>query len=191
MTQFSLFGAAVAEPTLDDLDGVLLAGGHWARSAAGARLSVVVAERWRADALAAAFAARGVGCPDTVVSATGGFAARTAFHADLVDAAARWTRGANEGPPASLVLTPGGLRLWVIAAGQPDDVGYLLASADPDDAVHLAGGAQLARLGLAAVSISSRGAPGWRVTSVKRIRRLVELLGEAPPGAGQTWPRAR
>ena len=43
--------------------------------------------------------------------------------------------------------------------------------------VHLAGGAQLARLGLAAVSIGVRGGPGWRVTSVKRIRRLAELLG--------------
>ncbi|MFN2518875.1 MAG: hypothetical protein ABR604_07515 [Jatrophihabitantaceae bacterium] len=191
MTQFSLFGAAVAEPTLEDLEGVLLAGGHWARSAAGARLSVVVPDRWRADALAAAFAVRGVGCPDAVVGTTGGHAARTAFHADLADPAARWARGASEGPPAGVVLTPGGLRLWVIAAGRPDDVGYLLATAEPDDAVHLAAGAQLSRLGLAAVSISSRGRRGWRVTSVKRIRRLVELLGDPPPGADQAWPQAR
>ena len=49
MTQFSLFGAAVAEPCVDDLDGVLLAGGHWVRSGTGARLSVVVADRWRAS----------------------------------------------------------------------------------------------------------------------------------------------
>ena len=41
--QFSLFGAAAAQPTLDDLDGVLLAGGHWVRSGDGARLSIVVA----------------------------------------------------------------------------------------------------------------------------------------------------
>jgi hypothetical protein len=189
MTQFSLFGAAVAEPTLDDLDGVLLGGGHWARNAVGARLSVVVADRWRADALAAAFALRGVGGPDAVVASTGSFAARTAFHADLVARAARWTRGANEGPPTDFALTPGGLRLWAIAAGHPDDVGYLLATAEPGDAVHLAGGAQLSRLGVAAVSISARGRPGWRVTSIRRIRRLVELLGEAPPGAEASWPR--
>jgi len=191
MTQFSLFGAAVAEPSIDDVEGVLLGGGHWVRSAAGARLSVVVADRWRADALAAAFAARGVGGPDAILEAEGGFAARTAFHLDLVDAAARWTRGASEGPPPDFVLTPGGLRLWTIAAGHPDDVGYLLASAEPDDPVHLAGGAQLSRLGLAAVSISSRGGCGWRVTSVKRIRRLVELLGEAPAGAEGAWPLTR
>jgi hypothetical protein len=191
MTQFSLFGAAVAEPTLDDLDGVLLGGGHWARTVAGARLSVVVADRWRAEALAAAFAARAVHCPDAVIQAEGGFAARTAFHADLVISAARWTRGANEGPPVAFVLTPGGLRLWAIAAGRPDGVGYLLGTAEPDDAVHLSGGAQLSRLGVAAVSMSGHGEPGWRVTSLKRIRRLIELLGEPPPGAEETWPRAR
>jgi hypothetical protein len=189
MTQFSLFGAAVAEPTLDDLDGVLLGGGHWARTVAGARLSVVVADSWRADALAAAFAVRAVDCSDAVVVAEGGFAARTAFHADLVISAARWTRGANEGPPVDFVLTPGGLRLWAIAAGRPDDVGYLLGTAEPDNALHRAGGAQLSRLGVAAVSMSGRSEPGWRVTSLKRIRRLVELLGEPPAGAGETWPR--
>ena len=191
MTQFSLFGAAVAEPTLDDLDGVLLGGGHWARTATGARLSVVVAQRWRADALADAFAVRGVDGPDAVIDAEGGFASRTAFHAVLVNAAARWTRGANVAPPAGFVLSPGGLRLWAIAAGRPDEVGYLLGTAEPDDALHLAGGAQLSRLGLAAVSISGRGEPGWRVTSLKRIRRLVELLGEPPPGGTEAWPRAR
>ena len=51
MSQFSLFGAAAAEPSLDDLDGVLLAGGRWVRSAGTARLSVVVDAPWRADAL--------------------------------------------------------------------------------------------------------------------------------------------
>ncbi len=191
MTQFSLFGAAVAEPVLDDLGGVLLGGGHWVRSPSGARLSVVVADRWRADALAAAYAARGVSGPDAVIAAEGGFAARTGFSPDLVAVAGQWTRGAIEGPPPGFVLTPGGLRLWAITAGHPDEVGYLLATAEPDDAVHLAGGAQLSRLGLAAVSISARGGPGWRITSLKRIRRLVELLGEAPAGAEQMWPLAR
>ena len=141
MTQFSLFGAAVAEPCLDDLDGVLLAGGHWVRSPASlrsaatvqaadvrpadrnaegsARLSVVVAQRWRAEALAEAFDARGVGCHDAIVVADGGHCVRTAFHADLDPLANRWTRGATEGPPAGFSLTPGGLRLWAIADRTP------------------------------------------------------------------------
>jgi hypothetical protein len=189
--QFSLFGAAAAEPSLDDLDGVLLAGGHWVRSSAGARLSVVVADRWRADALAGEFTVRGIGATDAIVDAEGGYGVRTAFEPGLVQAAERWTRGANQGPPSGFVLSPGGLRLWAITAGRRDDVGYLLGTADSDDAVHLAGGAQLSRLGLAAVSIAMRGGPGWRVTSLKRIRRLVELLGEAPQSGADAWPLPR
>jgi hypothetical protein len=189
--QFSLFGAAAAEPSLDDLEGVLLAGGHWVRSADGARLSVIVADRWRADALAEAFITLGVDGHDVVVRAEGGFAVRTAFHPSLIDLAARWTRGALEGPPPDLVLSPGGLRLWASAAGSRDEVGYLLATAAADDAMHLAGGAQLSRMGLAAVSVGLRGGPGWRVTSVKRIRRLSELLGEPPAGGESAWPTVR
>lgn len=220
MTQFSLFGAAVSEPELADLDGVLLAGGHWVRSGQSARLSVVVADPWRAAALAREFGVRGVaaapeapgvpGAPEAsvatsatsatpgvfpppagVATAAGAFAVRTAFTAELTPLATRWTRGANEAPPPDLVLTPGGLRLWVVANGRREDAGYLLATAEPDDATHLAAGAQLSRLGLAAVSISNRARPGWRVTSARRIRRLVELLGPPPLGAGRDWPTVR
>lgn len=193
MTQFSLFGAAVAEPLLDDLGGVLLAGGHWVRSAGTARLSIVVADRWRADALAAEFAVRGVAAPDedATVPAEGGWGVRTAFTVELEPHAAAWTRGANEGPPAGFELAAAGLRLWAIAVGRADEAGFLLATAEPDDAVHRAGGAQLSRLGVAAASVAQRGGPGWRVTSLKRVRRLVELVGAAPVGAGNNWPRAR
>ncbi len=196
MTQFSLFGAAAAEPSLDDLDGVLLAGGQWVRSPSAARLSVVVADRWRGEALAAEFAARGLAANQAAeetaenvgLAATGGFAARTGFCPELMPAATRWIRGANQGPPTDLRLTAGGLRLWAIASGHVDQAGYLLATARSDDVVHLAAGAQLSRLGLAAVSVSARGGPGWRVTSVKRLRRLAELLGAAPDGAAADWP---
>ena len=193
MTQFSLFGAEVAEPGLDDLGGVLLAGGHWVRSGESARLSVVVADRWRADALADELAVRGVATPDEDVigPAEGGLGVRTVFAADLEPHAAAWTRGANEGPPPGFELTPAGLRLWTIAVGRLDEAGYLLATAEPDDAVHRAGGAQLSRMGVAAVSITQRGGPGWRGTSLKRVRRLAELVGAAPDGAGNNWPQVR
>lgn len=188
MTQFSLFGAAAADPGRADLDGLLVAGGQWVRSPAGARLSVVVADRWRADALAADFGARGVGGGDAVIATHGGFAARTAFSPDLEADAARWTRGAGQGLPAGFELGPGGLRLWAIAAGRSDGVGYLLTTAEPDDPIHRAAGAQLARLGVAAVSLAQRGGPGWRVTSARRLRRLAELLGPAPEGGAADWP---
>jgi hypothetical protein len=188
VTQFSLFGAAAVEPTRADLDGVLLAGGQWLRSPAGARLSIVVADRWRADALAAAFGARGVGEGEAVVVAQGGFAARTARSPLLDPDAARWVRGASQGLPAGFELGSGGLLLWAIAAGQPDLGGYLLGTAEPDGPVHRAAGAQLARLGVAAVSLGQRGGPGWRVTSARRLRRLAELLGPAPDGGAAAWP---
>ncbi len=198
MTQFSLFGAAAADPALDDLGGLLLAGGHWVRGPAargrGARLSIVVADRWRADALAAEFALRGVGADaaeEPVVAAEGGFGVRTGFAPVLEPLAANWTRGANEGPPDGFLLTAHGLRLWVIAAGRREEAGFLLGTAEPDDRIHRTGGAQLSRLGVAAVSIAQRGGPGWRVTSLKRSRRLAELVGEPPAGAGDDWPALR
>jgi hypothetical protein len=186
--QFSLFGAEVAEPGLADLDGVLLAGGHWVRSGPTARLSIVVADPWRAQALTAGFAERGVDDQQGIRDAEFGYAVRTEFSTELVSHAARWTRGANEGPPPGFVLSAGGLRLWAIASGRMDQAGYVLATAEADDAVHQAAGAQLARLGLAAVSLASRGGPGWRITSARRLRRLAELVGSPPDGAGPDWP---
>jgi hypothetical protein len=186
--QFSLFGAAAAAPSVDDLDGILMAGGQWVRHGSTARLSVVVTDLWRAAALTAALAERGVADQQGPRDAEFGYAVRTEFTGRLLDHAVRWTRGAHQGPPPGFVLTPGGLRLWAIAAGRLDAAGYVLATAEPGDAVHQVAGAQLARLGLAAVSLSSRGRPGWRITSAKRLRRLAELLGERPDGAEGAWP---
>ncbi len=188
--QFSLFGAALAMPSLDDLAGVILAGGDWVRTEAGepgrARLSVVVEAPWRVEAIAAAFTELGLG--SSVAAAENGTGVRTDFSARLVDEAARWTRGAAVHAPAGLALTPRGLRLWAIAAGRPEPSGYLLGTADPEHELHRYGGSQLAALGLAATSITVRTEPGWRISSVKRLRRLAELLADAPPGAGRDWP---
>src|SRR5947208_1949952 len=74
------------------------------------------------------------------------------------------------------------------AASPGDDVGYWLATSEPADQIHRVAGAQLARLGVAAVSLAQRGGPGWRVTSARRLRRLVELLGTPPPGGEPDWP---
>ena len=62
-----------------------------------------------------------------MVAAEDGLAVRTAFSPQLTPAAMRWTRGASAGPPQDFALSPGGLRLWAIAAGHRDDVGFLLA----------------------------------------------------------------
>jgi hypothetical protein len=188
MSQFSLFGAEAAQPSVEDVDGVMLAGGQWVRGSGTARLSVLVADRWRADALAVEFAQRAPADPDAVVAANEGYSVRTGFSADLGTQAARWLHGAREEPPPGLSLTPGGLRLWTIVTGRPDGSGYLLGTARADPAVHLAAGAQLARLGLAAVAIGGRGASGWRITSARRLRRFTEIVGAAPDCAGPDWP---
>lgn len=194
--QFSLFGAAVAEPTRADLDGLLLAGGHWVRATTDgterARLSVLVDELWRANALETEFEIRSL--PAEHLGADGGSsdgglrAVRTGFRTDLVASAARWTRGARTAPPTDLALSAGGLRLWAIASGHRDDAGYLLGTGPTDNPVYRSAGSQLARHGLAAVGVGERGRPGWRITGIKRLRRFAELIGEPPPDSAPHWP---
>jgi hypothetical protein len=188
--QFSLFGAEAADPLVEDLDGVLFAGGDWVRADGGsaARLSVLVADEWRAEALRSEFADRGLDS-DTAAAPGDLIAVRTEVTARLVPHAQRWTRGAALRPPADLALTASGLRLWAIAAGRAEEAGFLLRMADPDGELHRMAGAQLARLGVTAVEIGSRVRTGWRVTSVKRLRRLAELIGAPPAGCGPDWPR--
>lgn len=186
--QFSLFGAEAADPTLEDLDGLLLAGGAWVRGDAGtARLSVLVAQRWRADALCAEFTARSL-ASDTAPAPGELIAVRTEFTDVLTPHAARWTVGASLRAPVQLNLTASGLRLWALAAGKVDDAGYLLLMDTADAALHRRAGGELARLGVAAVDVGVRIGPGWRVTSAKRLRRLAELVGEPPPGSSGDWP---
>lgn len=189
--QFSLFGAEAAEPQLVDLDGLLLAGGDWVRSERDsvARLSVLVTDGWRADALRAELAARALDS-DTAPAPGGLIAVRTELTDRLAGQAGRWTRGASLRLPADLALSPSGLRLWAIAGGRRDEAGYLLPVAEPDGQLQRTAGAQLARLGVAAVAVGVRGGPGWRVTSVKRLRRLGELVGSPPDGSGHDWPAA-
>jgi hypothetical protein len=188
--QFSLFGAETADATLNDLDGLVLAGGDWVRveHGAAARLSVLVREQWRVAALAAELDRRELGC-DTAPAPGGLIAVRSQIAGSLREQAARWTRGASLRVPADLALSAAGLRLWAIAAGRTDEAGYLLSTAGEraeDSSVHRAAGRQLVQLGVPAANLIGRGGPGWRVTSAKRLRRLAELLGDPPAGAD--WP---
>lgn len=194
--QFSLFGAAAAAPTVADLDGVVLAGGQWVHAqvagVACARLSVLVDAAWRAEALVAELNVRGIEAEQVVGGHAGELSAlidvRTTLDPTLTHEARRWTRGARLAPPPDFSLSPGGLRLWAIASGRRDDVGYLFATPAIESPVHRAAGARLAAAGLTAVGVGERGRPGWRITGVKRIRRCAELLGDPPPGAGSHWP---
>jgi hypothetical protein len=188
--QYSLFGAEAADPGVEDLDGLLFAGGDWVRADGGsaARLSVLVREQWRAEALRSEFAERDI-ASDTVVAPGDLIAVRTEITGRLGPHALRWTRGAALRPPVDLMLSASGLRLWAIAAGQGEEAGFLLRMGDRHNELRRTAGAQLARLGVTAVEVGSRLGAGWRVTSARRLRRLAELIGAPPAGCGPHWPR--
>jgi hypothetical protein len=187
--QFSLFGAEAENPVLTDLDGLVLAGGDWVRTErnVAARLSVLVAEPWRAAALRSELLDRGL-TSDTAEAPGDLIAVRTEFAEPLANHAARWIRGATHRVPPDLTLTASGLRLWAVATGQLTESGYLLGMSDPDGPLHRSAGGQLARLGVTAIDVRTRSGPGWRITSARRLRRLAELIGPQPDGANGNWP---
>lgn len=92
--------------------------------------------------------------------------------------------------PPGLALDGAAIRLWVLAGGRWSEGGYLLAL-DPQapDTFEPLGGA-LARCGLAATLLGVRGGgPGLRVSGLRRLNRLAELVGAPPAELAQAhWP---
>lgn len=187
--QLSFFTAGAQAPEVADVEGLLAGPGQAVTVADEARVSVVADAEWRAAALLAAFAERGLGgSRSTTVEGHG--AVRTDFSAALLPLARAWARGAMKAPPAGFVLDGPRLRLWAVAAGHGDDHGYVLPLGEADLASWEAVGAALAAAGLAAALIGPRaGGPAYRVTGRRRLVRLAELVGEPPPGADRRdWP---
>lgn len=186
----SFFSAEAAAPCLGDLAGVLCGRGRMAGFArTAARLSITLDTRWRARALAAACAERGI-----AVRVEPGdddkFALHTPFRTDLTPLADAWTRDTTKAAPPDLTLTGGPLRLWVLAAGSWLDGHYLL-ELDPDaPQTHEPLVAALGRSGLAVgVHTPTSGNPSIKVTGRRRLSRLVELVGTPPDRhALEHWP---
>lgn len=206
MTQLSLFSADLAEPQVADLGGLLAAHGQIARDATGARLSVLVDAAWRAEALLRECRVRDVPAemlpvePDETAATSEsqvtaahspGWAPqgreallRTGRSPELRAIASAWTRGAVKAVPAGLEVNAGLLRCWVLAAGRPDDTGFLLGLDPHAPDTHEPLAAACARAGIAGSLIGVRGGrPGIRVVGYRRISRLAELLGSPPLGA--------
>jgi hypothetical protein len=80
----------------------------------------VVDAPWRAAALQAECALRGVASVVGPSDSTGFIPFRTAYSAALAPLGARWLTDAAKRPPERFVLDGRRLRLWVIAAGAPD-----------------------------------------------------------------------
>lgn len=188
--QLTLASHGVVPPSVDDLEGLLVGPGQFARMGGTARLSVLVAEGWRPAVLRAAFTERGLAA-ETAGTVDGHLVVRTPFVAALRGAARRWERGAVKAVPAGFVLDGPRLRLWAAACGRHDGQGYLLVLGPHDDPnVWSSAGAVLAAAGLPGTFLGPRaGGPAYRVMGRRKLARFAELVGDPPPGAAPAdWP---
>jgi hypothetical protein len=193
--QLNLFGVEAAAPGPADLAGLLAGPGRVVRMGGTARVSVVVDELWRARALHAELAARGIGAT-LVATADEHIGVRSAYSTTLAPLGAAWLRGAGQLPPPGFALDGPRLRLWVLAAGVADPLGFTLRLVPPgarpsvDDPAWVPVATALAALGLAANLLGTRaGGPAYRVVGRRRIARLAELVGDRPPEVpDEGWP---
>ena len=188
MTQLSLFSADLTPPQLGDLGGLLAAHGHMAVSGDGVRLSILLTDTWRAEALLRECRVRDV--PSQIVDsdiaddARPGVVLRTDRTPTLHQLAADWVRGAVKAVPAGLVLSPGMLRCWTIAAGRPGEIGYVLGLDPHAPDTHEPLAAACAAAGLAGSLLGLRGGgPAMRIVGHRRCVRFAEMIGTAPPEA--------
>jgi hypothetical protein len=201
VSQLSLFSADLTPPQLDDLGGLLAAQGQLGAGAGGdgVRLSILLADQWRADVLQRECRVRDVmaqvvesdgpgplresdavatpGRPSAVLLRTERTRLLTALAAD-------WTRGAVKSTPPDLIVTAGFLRCWTIAAGRPATIGYLLGLDPRAPDTHEPLAAACAAAGLAGSLLGSRGGgPAVRIVGYRRCSRLAEMIGTPPPEA--------
>ena len=188
MSQLSLFSADLTPPQLDDLGGLLAGPGQISIGADGARLSILVPDLWRGEALQRECRVRDV--PASVADSDGPGLPSAAFllqteRTRLLSAlAADWTRGAVKSAPAEFTVTAGFLRCWTIAAGRPATIGFLLGLDPHAPDTHEPLAAACAAAGLAGSLLGIRGGgPAVRIVGYRRCSRLAEMIGTPPPGA--------
>jgi hypothetical protein len=191
VSQLSLFGATAREPDLGDLDGLLAGNGQVVRRDRTARLSVVVAESWRAEVLVTQMAET-LGLEAETGPAEVGITVRTPWLADLLPLADAWSRGAVKVPPVGWVLDGPRLRWWCLADGVAAAGVYTLHLGASDQQSWLAVGSALAIAGVPGLLVGPRAdGPAYRIVGRRRLGRLVELVGDPPAGVPSTaWPTA-
>jgi hypothetical protein len=195
VSQLSFFTAESVPPAVADLCGVLAASGQvvtvGSSDGAGARLSVVVDDLWRASGLAEMIREAGM-VPEISRTEEGTPLVRTAVDRSLATIAGEWTRGAVKTVPPRWLPGPRELRAWTLAAGNPEGDHYLLGLDPHAPDTHSPLASALMRVGIAPTLIGTRGArPALRITGRRRLSRLVENVGEPPgdPAALPLWPR--
>lgn len=190
MSQLSFFSAESVPPAVTDLTGVLAASGQAVLVGRGARLSVVVEDLWRAEALAEMIHEAGLE-PDLTRTDEDTPLVRTPADPRLVPIAREWTRGAVKTVPRQWLPGPRELRAWVLAAGTPDADRYLLGLDPHAPDTHSPLASALMRVGIAPTLIGTRGTrPALRISGRRRLSRLVENVGEPPDNADalSQWP---
>ncbi len=200
MSQLSLFSADLTPPQLVDLGGLLAAHGQLTAGSDGVRLSILLADSWRGGALLRECRVRDIPAlipesPMTLLEPTPMVddpstgqrpvvLLQTDRTATLAELATHWTRGAVKAVPADLVLTPGFLRCWALAAGHPADVGFVLGLDPHAPDTHEPLAAACAAAGLAGSLLGARGGgPAVRIVGYRRCSRLSEMIGTPPPEA--------
>lgn len=185
--QLSLFGVEARAPAPTDLEGLLAGPGQVVRMGGTARVSIVVADRWRARALVLELRSRGLAAT-CVATAEQHIGVRSAYSTALAPLGGAWLHGAVKTPPKGFALDGRRLRLWLVAVGVRDELGVSLALGVADESTWGPAGAALAALGLAPVLLGPRaGGPAYRITGRRRLARLRELVGEAPGDAPPGW----
>jgi hypothetical protein len=191
VAQLSFYSAEANPPARSDLAGLLCGPGRLVSfGGVTARLSVPVPDAWRARELKRALAERGI---DATLYTTGdtGLLLRTAFRRDLTPLAKAWNVAdtAKTCPPGMTLAGPA-LRLWVLAAGDWTDGGYLLGL-DPDAPdTHESLTHAVTACGLPSNPYrAENGIPGLRISGRRRLGRLAELVGRSPSAAAEShWP---
>lgn len=189
MGQLSFYSAEANRPCVSDLAGVLCGPGQAATfgGTTAARLTVELPDRWRALALAGTCGERGVAA-DVVAAESGKPLVRTAFRADLVGLAQRWLTGRDKRVPEGFGVDGGMLRVWTLTAGRWAESGYLLGLDPAHPQTHEPLAEAAVRAGLP-VALCDDGGPAVRVWGVRRLARLVELVGPPPAGTpAHDWP---
>ena len=196
VSQLSFFSAEAVPPAVTDLTGILAAPGQVVLVGHGgdgraARLSVVVEQLWRAEALAEMIADTGLQ-PEIGRTDENTPLVRTAVDPRLSSMAMEWTRGAVKTVPPQWLPGPRELRAWTLAAGTPEADRYLLGLDPHAPDTHSALASAMMRVGIAPTLIGTRGTrPALRISGRRRLSRLVENVGEPPNHAEafQSWPR--
>jgi hypothetical protein len=187
VSQLSFFSAESVPPAVSDLTGVLAAAGQIVTVGGGARLSVVVEQVWRAQALGQMIDEAGLTAEITVTDENTPLV-RTAVDAGLCPIAVEWTRGAVKTVPPLWLPGPRELRAWILAAGVPEADRYLLGLDPHAPDTHSPLASALMRVGMAPTLIGTRGArPALRISGRRRLSRLVENVGE-PPEVAEALP---